>query len=288
MPGNTPNTESAMSVFEIISNVPPFDGRSPLGEFLQKFNLIAEACKWQDDKKILALKLKLGGDASKLINSHKFGNATPSFEDYKKLLEENYGSVISLSASLARLTTSYQLPSETPKQFFSRIEQLSYDSVPSDSPDFESYRQGLLLSAAKQGIDPDLLRGVGASALSSYETFKGAVLLLKETLNHSRPAHDVAAAYPLISTNPFEPSLQIKELEKQIEDLRNRLNKVQAGENKESRDRHPQRRDNQIKCFRCSRYGHFQRDCTAPQCSNCLRFNHTFRECRQRNKQTKN
>lgn len=142
-------SSSGASVGEFLNFLPTFSGneKESLNAFLDKLNDIANHNNWNDNNKIIALKLKLCGDAEQYLKDHPNIRDSGNFELIVTSLKNQFSRKEVVATNLARLTTSYQLPSESCRQFLSRIEGLSLKCIPNPSkPEFENYRQSLLHS----------------------------------------------------------------------------------------------------------------------------------------------
>lgn len=281
----------AASVYMINSNtladflplIPSYDGTSSFQKFLNNFEEIAGHCKWSTNDCILALKLKLKGEAREFLDSQRDLRAENDYSHLISSLRERFSRPLSIATNITRLTSAYQLPSENARQFFSRIEGLSYNCVPDDEGESElaeKYRKQLLLSAAKQGIRHEVLKGVVSSGLGSYAEFKRHALNYEEVIN-TPDRH--------IQTNAAcmqEPESKFSSLQKQLSELTTAVASLMNRREEKEPVSSPFPREGQQgppvlpdRCGRCGVRGHLATECRAPFCSNCEQVGHMRRDC---------
>lgn len=281
-------TLNSDSVAEYLPLIDTYDGTSSLNKFLLGFEDIASHCKWDEPERILALKLKLSGQARDYFYSQRDLMSCKVFKNVVKKLRERFDRPVSIATCISRLTSAYQLPSEDARSFFSRLEGLSYSCIPEDNSDIsEGYRLQLLLSAAKQGLSYDILKGVVSSGLDSYDEFKKQALLFEETL--LLPRRNVGMTAACAGTDS-ESGLTLEKLQAQIETLTNTVAALQSCSQQErpatsnefrfsNRENSDSYRYRARYCTRCGRTGHVVADCFAPFCHYCRRCGHTDENC---------
>lgn len=304
------------SLVEFLPLIPFYDGSSSFEKFLSDLDEIATHGQWDEKSKILTLKLKLRGEAREFLDSQQELRSSGSYEEIVQGLRERFQKNKSIAASISRLTSAYQLPTEDVRGFFSRIEGLSYACMPerdSQTKVPDTYRLDLLLSAAKQGIKPEILRGIASSGLNTYEEFKQHAQNYEESLGLINSPLQVTA---LAEKMPVEED-KFERLQKQIESLAGSVSNLQATISQMGRESDPphrgaygysrrevpsfQRRSENSRgerdgsgrgffrggtfrprCSRCNRQGHRVDDCDTPFCSFCQIFGHEIEWCRNR------
>lgn len=285
------------SIAEFLPVIPVYDGATSFEKFIYSFEEIADHCNWDEKDQIMAFKLKLSGDAKEFINSQRDLKTSKSLKIIIERFKERFASPRSIASCITRLTSAYQLPSEDARKFFSRLEGLSYDCVPEEdeSGTSESYRLQLLLSAAKQGLRTDILRGIVSSGLNSYADFKKHALSFEESL--LLPHRQVEASASCEDRSRSDPELV--RLQKQIDSLTSAMSALQtslqkndmshrnAASSHDRPNRHPAdplMSRQSSKCSRCGRNGHFSSNCYSPFCRHCKIYGHSFENCRSRHR----
>lgn len=304
------------SLVEFLPLIPFFDGSSSFEKFLRDFEEIADHGQWDEKSKILTLRLKLKGEAREHLDSQQELRSAGSYEEIVESLRKRFLKNKSIATNISRLTSAYQLPTEDVRAFFSRIEGLSYACMPERDSEIkipDTYRLDLLLSAAKQGIKPEVLRGIASSGLSTYEEFKQHAQNYEESLALMNSPLQVAA---LAEKRPVEDD-RLECLQKQVESLAGLVNNLQTTMSQMARGNSPshggaygynssempnfQRRSENSRgerygsgqsysrggtfrprCSRCARTGHRVEDCKTPFCSFCQIFGHEIDWCRNR------
>lgn len=278
------------SVAEYLPLIDTYDGTSSLTKFLLGFDDISNHCKWEEPERILALKLKLSGEAKEYFYSQRDLVSCKVFKDVVQKLRERFDRPLSMASCISRLTSAYQLPSEDARSFFSRLEGLSYSCILEDNSDIsEGYRLQLLLSAAKQGLRYDILRGIVSSGLENYNELKKHALIFEETLLLPRRNVEVTAA---CAGSNSDSDLTLVKLQAQIESLTNAVSSLQREGQREppktsNRGRFSDRGDSdsyryrEKYCTRCGRTGHVVSQCYSPFCSFCRLYSHSDENCRR-------
>nr|XP_042913065.1 uncharacterized protein LOC122273073 [Parasteatoda tepidariorum] len=278
------------TVSEFLPVIPSFDGNSSFSAFIDKFNSIADYCKWDDNDKILALSLRLIGEAQEFVSTQRELRYTKDFKLLVKSLRERFETKSNMASYITKLTQAYQLPCENARQFFSRLEGISYNCIPGNGgEEFESYREQLLLSAAKQGLRVELLRGIASTALDSYNEFKKHTLTFEENFKLIEPMQLAAAIQAKSEDNT---AAKIDDLNTKIEQLTLTISKMQTKldteqNNREYREKPRQthsarnRYQNQSekKCFNGKKLGHLAKNCPVPYCNYCKRIGHSVENC---------
>lgn len=308
-----PDTELNMSPVQVIPVVsshpigdylpviPAYDGTTSIKIFLDKFLRIADYCGWSDRDKLMVLDLKLIGEAQEFTSSQRNVNKSMSFKQLTDALIERFSIKQSVASAINRLTQSYQLPGESARQFFSRIENLSYNCLPAkSSPEFESYRLQLLLSAAKQGIRPEILKGIVSSGLTDFSEFKKHALNFEETLNLCSHVESAAVSQKLQSViKASEAPDDLEYMKKQIIELKNSIDQLKVSITEIPRPSQPRPNPNNSQfqnnrrnpqndsrvCFKCNTQGHIARNCTKLICNFCKRVGHSEDRCFRKNRQ---
>lgn len=298
----TPDTQLLLpfrvnSLVEFLPLIPFFDGSTSFDKFLSDFDEIANHGQWDEKSKILTLRLKLKGEAREYLDSQQELRSSGSYAEIVEGLRKRFKKNRSIAASISRLTSAYQLPTEDVRGFFSRIEGLSYACVPERDSQIkvpDSYRLDLLLSAAKQGIKPEVLRGIASSGLSTYDDFKNHAQNYEESLGLINSPLQVAA---LAENRPVEED-RLGKLQKQVEslagsvsDLLAKMGQVERGNG--SLSGADAKRDGpsgsfsrggvfRPRCFRCGWQGHRADECNTPFCTFCRVFGHKIEWCQSR------
>lgn len=282
------------TISEFLPVIPNFDGNSSFSRFFDKFNSIAEYCNWDANDKILALSLRLTGEAQEFINTQRNLKQAKDFDLIVNSLRDRFETKSNMASNITKLTQAYQLPCENARQFFSRLEGISYNCVPNNnSTEFEDYRQQLLLSAAKQGLRVELLRGIASTALNSYNEFKKHALTFEENFKVIEPlelAATIQAKAGEKSDNKIDSLTdKIEQLTVKLNDMQIQLNAQSIHSNKENSHRtrnvnnHLQAQSKK-KCFRCNKLGHIAKYCRIPFCNFCNRSGHSLDNCFKKNK----
>lgn len=260
---------------EFLPLIQPYDGSTSFRKFLQQFLDVANHCSWSDAEKVIAFKLKTSGEAREFLDTQRDLRVC-SFNTLESRFRERFSSPPSIATNITRLTTSYQLPNENTRQFFSRLEGLSYGCVPEgcESETNENCRLQLLLSAAKQGLNRDILRGVASSGLSGYREFKAHALNFEETMILPSRA-ETAAIYQPGAHDMFA------EMKKQIESLTRTVTSLKTQGREAPNEQQPRSRS-AASCDRCNKIGHYASQCRAPFCTLCERIGHPRNACRNR------
>ena len=303
LPGNfTIRTEQNPSIGEFLPNIEGFSGEDSginIKDFIERIEEIGEYANWKSQEKLLVLRLKVKGQAAEYLKD-QVHLKREDFSGVVAALKERFDIKTSIAMYLSRLTSACQLPNETTRQFFSRIEALSYKCVPSNDEHFENYRQQLLLSTLKNGLRPEILRCIAPIAHLGYARAKTQAIDIEEACPSVRPAWEATPQTERVFTAVRE-EFQISELTALVKD-NIRMNKetldalvgrIQSLENRvaglfsdigtgeDNRERNTERRNTSFRstarCRDCNNFGH--QNCGRRRCGHCNGVSHNRETC---------
>ena len=303
LPGNfTIRTEHNPSIGEFLPNIEGFSGDDSginINDFIERIEEIGTYANWKSQEKLLVLRLKVKGQAAEYLKD-QVHLKKEDFSGVVAALKARFDIKTSMAMYLSRLTSAYQLPNETTRQFFSRIEALSYRCVPSSDENFENYRQQLLLSTLKNGLRPEILRCIAPIAHLGYSKAKTQAIDIEEACPSIRPTQEATPRTEQVFSVVREGS-QMSELTALVRDsirmnketMDALLGRVQNLENRveglfsdivsgeANRERHTGQRNTSFRstarCRDCNNFGH--QNCGRRRCGHCNGVSHSRETC---------
>lgn len=162
------------SFADFICLLPNFSGTDEdftIKDFIERVEEIATLQNWEDKHVILAVKLKLLGEAAIYAKLHPaIRRATTKQEVYTEL-KNRFGKVGDKNKIL-RLTQATQKPTENCRSFLSRLSGLAFKCFPNE----DAVRERMLYNQALKGIDAQSRRFIMAQNLTNYQEIWEAAL----------------------------------------------------------------------------------------------------------------
>lgn len=260
-----PDFRSSSQRLHLMDSVEEFSGESDVtvGDFFDQIDLLGNHAGWSDQDKLLVAKLRVKGRAKGFITSNLSLKRETSYDVFRTQLLDNFEIRISSHTSLKQLLLAYQRPTESVRNFASRLEALSHRTVTNELRDNEAVngvRQENLLQAFLAGLKPDIQRAVVIQNHKTFAKAKTHASLQEELQEQMQTVNNTVRASSGVDTQS-EITSALQAQAQVISDLSAQMQQLSAELGQLRQQRGSSRPKGEIRCYQCNEIGHFRRDC---------------------------
>ena len=228
----------------LMNQIPEYagDGEVLLQNFVDKLKLIADHANWTNLDKVFVLKLKLRGQAEKLVSGIPRLKNSSDFSELISILKENFESKDDIAKRMADLVNLKQKPLETIRQYAIRIETESFLAVPDAlcGSEGDNLRSALLRNAFVNGLKLEIKKLVLAQNPKTFDAAKKLAILEED---FQKEHSDLAVqGINLIETNKRQETVEglkllLNEKDKEIDKLQRKVQVKEVDEKREERNK---------------------------------------------------
>lgn len=248
----------------IIGCIPVFSDNleNKLESFLSIVESLRNNFRWNDCEVRLIFQLKLAEKVKSKLSKNILSKG--NFNEIADELRKIFSVKTPLVTKFYRLSNVFQLPNETVREFFTRVEALAYACL-EDSNSEEQIKliNNLKLSVACNGLKPLISSRLTVGALESFDELKRQALVLEESQLGIKPAIENIENVNVKSENDIKILINkliesneaaIKSNESRFLKLENQVKFLTSQLQRKSENK-------TIVCYRCNKAGHIARFC---------------------------
>ena len=278
---------SKMMIKEEIGQIPQFYGSKSIASHLISVQEKIDELDLNERQKADFLMATLHEDVKfELRSMPDYAVNKHDYDWLKETLTKEYEMKISQVSSFLSLMDIKQNPKQNLREFLSMVRIEGFKLLSHETP---KRREELLLATFINGLEntqfTKALRHLKPDSLEeAYQMIKKECQIpnkatYSEALRTVNRSHDTTC----------DCKNKIQKMENEIMFLKKRLLTLEK-QNSRTKPSVPfNRRENEIKCFKCTQPGHIAKDCSnKPFCSYCQRIGHSLRDCFKNNGRKQN
>jgi hypothetical protein len=251
-----------MASNSLITALNPFKNKQDdVESFLTQFNLISDLEKWNEEKKIIMLKLSCKDQALKFLIGDPEAKNLTVFQDLEKVFRSKFKKTESFANIQSKFTKIKQGPKQSVRELGDEISELvgKFTKVTeSQDPILKNLHEQMMLSKFIDALRPELQLEVKKTGPNSFKAAVATAINIENALEENPPINsEFDLQINTLLQQQLESQAIIHSLSEKIEELKSgQINNITAT-NVNNRE--------------------FQKE--RVQCQICLRKNHKTSEC---------